>query len=128
MGPHLGNNLVNLGMYSEVREAVSEMGFDLDELLALEEGEELAAGARAFVLPPVGHRDRARIVQASHADPADVVVAEVARAIEIDQVARAAADEAGDLRSLRFAALVHDIGKGFPGDHTDAVPGPPLNE
>jgi [protein-PII] uridylyltransferase len=42
----------------------------------------------------------------------------VARAIEIDQVARAAADEAGDLRSLRFAALVHDIGKGSGHDHS----------
>jgi starch phosphorylase len=44
MGPHLGNNLVNLGMYSEMREAVSEMGFNLEELLALEDEPGLGNG------------------------------------------------------------------------------------
>jgi glycogen phosphorylase len=44
MGPHLGNNLVNLGMYSEMRDAVSEMGFDLEELLALEDEPGLGNG------------------------------------------------------------------------------------
>ena len=44
MGPHLGNNLVNLGMYSEMREAVSEVGFDLEELLALEDEPGLGNG------------------------------------------------------------------------------------
>ena len=34
MGPHLGNNLVNLGIEPEVRQAVSELGLDLDNLLA----------------------------------------------------------------------------------------------
>jgi starch phosphorylase len=36
MGPHLGNNLVNLGMYDEVKEAITELGLDFDALLALE--------------------------------------------------------------------------------------------
>src|SRR3982750_2211391 len=33
MGPHLGNNLVNLGMYDDVRAAVTEIGLDFHELL-----------------------------------------------------------------------------------------------
>ena len=33
MGPHLGNNLVNLGIYDMVRLAMSELGLVLDELL-----------------------------------------------------------------------------------------------
>jgi starch phosphorylase len=36
MGPHLGNNLINLGIYETVREAVSELGLDFEELLAQE--------------------------------------------------------------------------------------------
>jgi starch phosphorylase len=36
MGPHLGNNLVNLGMYDDVRAAIGELGLDFDELLLLE--------------------------------------------------------------------------------------------
>ena len=36
MGPHLGNNLINLGIDETVREAVSELGLDLDELLERE--------------------------------------------------------------------------------------------
>jgi glycogen phosphorylase len=44
MGPHLGNNLVNLGMYAEMRDAVKEMGFDLEELLALEDEPGLGNG------------------------------------------------------------------------------------
>ena len=38
MGPHLGNNLVNLGIYDEVRQAITELGLDFNELL-LEEDE-----------------------------------------------------------------------------------------
>jgi len=38
MGPHLGNNLINLGIYDTARQAVSELGLDLDELLR-QEGE-----------------------------------------------------------------------------------------
>jgi starch phosphorylase len=36
MGPHLGNNLVNLGMLEEVRAAIGELGLDFDQLLQLE--------------------------------------------------------------------------------------------
>jgi starch phosphorylase len=36
LGPHLGNNLLNLGIQDEVREAMRELGLDLDTLLALE--------------------------------------------------------------------------------------------
>ena len=36
MGPHLGNNLLNLGIEQEVGAAVSELGLDLDTLLAQE--------------------------------------------------------------------------------------------
>jgi starch phosphorylase len=36
MGPHLGNNLLNLGIQQEVGAAVSELGLDLDVLLAQE--------------------------------------------------------------------------------------------
>jgi starch phosphorylase len=34
MGPHLGNNLINLGIMPVVRQAVAELGLDLDEMLA----------------------------------------------------------------------------------------------
>jgi len=40
MGPHLGNNLVNLGIYATVREAMGELGLDLEALL----GEEVEPG------------------------------------------------------------------------------------
>ncbi len=33
MGPHLGNNLVNLDIYDKIKEAVSELGLDLDTLI-----------------------------------------------------------------------------------------------
>src|ERR1022692_4707318 len=33
MGPHLGNNLLNLGIYARVRQSMTELGFDFDELL-----------------------------------------------------------------------------------------------
>lgn len=36
LGPHLGNNLLNLGIQDEVREAMRELGLDLDMLLAQE--------------------------------------------------------------------------------------------
>ncbi|MGQ0834752.1 MAG: glycogen/starch/alpha-glucan phosphorylase [Gammaproteobacteria bacterium] len=36
MGPQLGNNLINLGVYDEVKLALAELGFDLGALLARE--------------------------------------------------------------------------------------------
>src|SRR5262245_5111663 len=44
MGPHLGNNLVNLGMYEDVRAAVTEIGLDFDELLSHEDEPGLGNG------------------------------------------------------------------------------------
>jgi starch phosphorylase len=44
MGPHLGNNLLNLGIENEARKAVAELGFELDELLASEEEPGLGNG------------------------------------------------------------------------------------
>ncbi len=44
MGPHLGNNLINLGIYDEVRQAVGELHLNLDELLAQEEEPGLGNG------------------------------------------------------------------------------------
>jgi starch phosphorylase len=44
MGPQLANNLVNLGITAEAREAVSALGLDLDELLAQEEEPGLGNG------------------------------------------------------------------------------------
>jgi starch phosphorylase len=37
MGPHLGNNLINLGLYDIVQQAIAELGLDLNELLEQEE-------------------------------------------------------------------------------------------
>jgi starch phosphorylase len=36
LGPHLGNNLINLGIYDDVRGAIGELGLDFDALLAQE--------------------------------------------------------------------------------------------
>lgn len=44
MGPHLGNNLINLGIYGITRSMVEEMGLDLDELMAQEEEPGLGNG------------------------------------------------------------------------------------
>lgn len=44
MGPHLGNNLINLGIYEEVKQAVSELGLNFDELLAQEDEPGLGNG------------------------------------------------------------------------------------
>src|SRR3974390_1478884 len=44
MGPQLGNNLVNLGIYEEVKAAVKELGWDLDILLEQEEEPGLGNG------------------------------------------------------------------------------------
>ncbi len=44
MGPQLGNNLINLGIYTRVKEAMSEIGLDFDELLRQEEEPGLGNG------------------------------------------------------------------------------------
>ena len=44
LGPHLGNNLVNLGIEPETRQAMDELGLDLDLLLANEEEPGLGNG------------------------------------------------------------------------------------
>ncbi len=36
LGPHLGNNLINLGLYDEVEAVIRELGLDFDALLARE--------------------------------------------------------------------------------------------
>ena len=44
MGPHLGNNLVGLGIEAQAREAMDDLGQDLEELLAQEEEPGLGNG------------------------------------------------------------------------------------
>jgi starch phosphorylase len=44
MGPHLGNNLLNLGMYDLVRQAVTELGLDFERLLSCEDEPGLGNG------------------------------------------------------------------------------------
>jgi starch phosphorylase len=44
MGPHLANNLINLDLYQSAREAVGELGLDLDDLLRHEDEPGLGNG------------------------------------------------------------------------------------
>lgn len=44
MGPHLGNNLINLGVYDQFKEAMDALCIDLDELIAIEEEPGLGNG------------------------------------------------------------------------------------
>jgi len=44
MGPHLGNNLLNLGITDQMRSAVKELGLDLNDLLEQEEEPGLGNG------------------------------------------------------------------------------------
>jgi starch phosphorylase len=44
LGPHLGNNLINLGLAEPVRGAVEAVGQNLDELLKQEEEPGLGNG------------------------------------------------------------------------------------
>jgi starch phosphorylase len=44
LGPHLANNIINLGIYQEVSQAVSELGLDLKQLIAQEEEPGLGNG------------------------------------------------------------------------------------
>jgi starch phosphorylase len=44
MGPYLGNNLINLGIHETARQALAELGLDLDELLRQEDEPGLGNG------------------------------------------------------------------------------------
>ena len=44
VGPHLGNNLLNLGITENARAAMADLGFDLDALIGLEEEPGLGNG------------------------------------------------------------------------------------
>ncbi|MBX7105276.1 MAG: glycogen/starch/alpha-glucan phosphorylase [Gemmataceae bacterium] len=44
LGPHLGNNLLNLGLTDTARQAMKELGFDLDDLIDQEEEPGLGNG------------------------------------------------------------------------------------
>ncbi len=44
VGPHLGNNLINLGIYEQVRQAVEESGLNLHDLIGVEEEPGLGNG------------------------------------------------------------------------------------
>ncbi|MDY7023956.1 MAG: glycogen/starch/alpha-glucan phosphorylase, partial [Cyanobacteriota bacterium] len=44
VGPHLGNNLINLGIVEQVRQAVAECGLNLDDLIEQEEEPGLGNG------------------------------------------------------------------------------------
>ena len=44
IGPHLGNNLINLGIYHQVKQAIAELGLDFDDLLQQEEEPGLGNG------------------------------------------------------------------------------------
>jgi starch phosphorylase len=44
MGPHLGNNLINLGIFDRVRQCITELGLNFDELLQQEEEPGLGNG------------------------------------------------------------------------------------
>ncbi len=44
LGPHLGNNLINLGLYEPMKQAIQELGLDFDVLLDQEEEPGLGNG------------------------------------------------------------------------------------
>jgi glycogen phosphorylase len=44
MGPHLGNNLINLGIYEQIKNVVTELGLNFDALLAQEDEPGLGNG------------------------------------------------------------------------------------
>jgi glycogen phosphorylase len=44
MGPHLGNNLINMGIFDQVKQAIAELGLNLEELLAEEQEPGLGNG------------------------------------------------------------------------------------
>jgi len=44
MGPHLGNNLINMGLYDQARQMITELGLDFEQLLRQEEEPGLGNG------------------------------------------------------------------------------------
>jgi starch phosphorylase len=44
LGPHLANNTINLGIYKEVSSAISELGLDMEQIIAQEEEPGLGNG------------------------------------------------------------------------------------
>ena len=44
LGPHLGNNLINLGLYDKMKKAIHELGLDFDSLIDQEEEPGLGNG------------------------------------------------------------------------------------
>jgi len=44
LGPHLANNLLNIGVEAETRQAMAELGYDIDRILAQEEEPGLGNG------------------------------------------------------------------------------------
>ncbi len=44
MGPHLGNNLINLGIFERFRQSINELGLDFDDMLRQEEEPGLGNG------------------------------------------------------------------------------------
>jgi starch phosphorylase len=44
LGPHLANNIINLGIHKQVLQAVSELGLDLEQIIAVEEEPGLGNG------------------------------------------------------------------------------------
>jgi starch phosphorylase len=44
MGPHLGNNLINLGIYDQMKQAIEELDLNFEELIAQEEEPGLGNG------------------------------------------------------------------------------------
>src|SRR5580765_1769084 len=44
MGPHLGNALLNLGIYEEIKDATQKLGLDLRQLIDIEEEPGLGNG------------------------------------------------------------------------------------
>src|SRR6476646_2672576 len=44
MGPHLGNALINVGIFDEIKEAVEQLGFDLYQIMDQEEEPGLGNG------------------------------------------------------------------------------------
>ena len=51
MGPHLGNNLLNLGITDTVRSGMAELGLNLEDLLRQEEEPGLGSGGLGDICP-----------------------------------------------------------------------------